>query len=166
MGEVGAMAGVPGDESFEERLVRELPLVRAYLRRVAPGRDVEDLVQDVATRAWKYRDSYDGEREIGGWLRAVALRVLLDRRAEVQRAPAVLEDPTLVPEAPASAPHAREEAERALERLSAVERDVMLRFHAREETLEEIARELGLPVGTVKSHLHRARRRLSERGDA
>ncbi len=154
------MSGTAGDEPFEQRLLGELPLVRAYLGRLAPANDVEDLVQDVATRAWKYRESFDPGRSFGAWLRGVALRVLLDRRAQAQRAPEPLADAALVPAAGREDRDAREDVARVLARLSATEREVVVRFHLRGESIDVIARALALPVGTVKSHLHRALGRL------
>ena len=56
----------------------------------------------------------------------------------------------------------RDTVEELLGRLSPVEREVMVRFHQREQLIVEIARELRTPEGTVKSHLHRARRKLAQ----
>ena len=52
-----------------------------------------------------------------------------------------------------------------LRKLSPLEQDIVLRFHHRRETLAEIAQGLNMPVNTVKSHLHRARRKLGSGGD-
>jgi RNA polymerase sigma-70 factor (ECF subfamily) len=49
-----------------------------------------------------------------------------------------------------------------LARLSSLERALLLRFHAQGRSVHELAAELGLPEGTIKSHLHRARRKLAE----
>ena len=48
-----------------------------------------------------------------------------------------------------------------LEHLDTTEREALVRFHARGESVREIATSLGLPEGTVKSHLHRARQKLA-----
>ena len=58
----------------------------------------------------------------------------------------------------------RELVARLLDGLSRNERDVLIRFHCHEESILEIARSLGKPEGTVKSLLHRARRKLAEGG--
>ena len=52
--------------------------------------------------------------------------------------------------------------ERALEELSAIQRTVLVLYHQEERTYEEIAAVLGMPIGTVRTHLHRGRARLRE----
>jgi RNA polymerase sigma-70 factor (ECF subfamily) len=155
------MTGTPEDVPLARRIADELPGVRAYLRRIAGrGMDVDDLVQDTAARALKYAGSFDGERDLGRWLRGVALRTLIDQRARKAAEPLALE---AVPEAgatPRDQAELREDVARVLARVSDVERDVLVRFHAREESVRDIAAALGIAEGTVKSHLYRARRRI------
>jgi RNA polymerase sigma-70 factor (ECF subfamily) len=55
----------------------------------------------------------------------------------------------------------RIELERCLERLPQIQRDVITLFYLQEKSVEEVARMLDLPEGTVKSHLHRARLALA-----
>jgi RNA polymerase sigma-70 factor (ECF subfamily) len=54
------------------------------------------------------------------------------------------------------------EVARALSRLGAAERLVVELRYAQDQTHHAIAGQLGMPVGTVKARLHRARRRLKE----
>jgi RNA polymerase sigma-70 factor (ECF subfamily) len=49
-----------------------------------------------------------------------------------------------------------------LQRLSGVERAVLVLYHQEERTYEQIALALGLPIGTVRTHLHRGRKKLRE----
>ncbi len=159
-------------KSVEDRLVDELPRVRAFAARIATGSrpliDPDDLAQEAAARALKYRESFDAQRPIGPWLCKTVLRIFLDRRA------AQLRDEERHNELgrsvkgreshPATTLEDQETIARCAARLSARELDVLLRFHQRGETLAEIAASLAIPEGTVKSHLHRARRKLV-RGD-
>ena len=57
----------------------------------------------------------------------------------------------------------RIELQRCLERLPQIQRDVITLFYLQEKSVEEVARMLDLPEGTVKSHLHRARLALAAR---
>jgi RNA polymerase sigma-70 factor (ECF subfamily) len=52
--------------------------------------------------------------------------------------------------------------EQCLSRLPAVQREVIMLFYFEDRTVDEVAKMLELPIGTVKSHLHRTRRALSE----
>lgn len=155
--------------SLDDRLVAELPALRAFVAKLAgaraPTADVEDVAQEVVARALRYRGSFDVERALGPWLRTTALRVFLDHRERGANAPQAIDGDAR--ELETSHPEVGEVAERReelasmLERLDEVERDVLVRFHARGNSVREIAGALRMPEGTVKSHLHRARRKLA-----
>lgn len=149
------------ERSFEQRVLRELPSVRAYLRRVAgPEGEPEDLLQEVAARALKYSSAFDPARELGPWLRAMALRLVIDQRERTRRAPGELRHTPEAQERGLELVEHREDLQQRLSRLTAVERDVLVRFHGRGESVRAISIALAMPEGTVKSHLHRARKRL------
>jgi len=164
------MVDTPGEGPLEGRMSAEIPRLRAYVARLlgvgTSSPDAEDALQEVLARAWRYRASFEEERALGPWLRRAALRVVLDRRSARERAPQAVElDPAEVPaRARGDVAAQREQLERMLTPLSPIEREALLRFHARGESIAEIAAALALPEGTVKSHLWRARRRIAERG--
>jgi RNA polymerase sigma-70 factor (ECF subfamily) len=153
-------------DPLEERLVGEIPALRAFLLRLAgsPARrgEVDDLVQETLARALRYGASFDAARPLGPWLRATALRLLIDQRRGTGVGLA-----ELGADAPAEergdALEQRDSVTQALSALGRIEREVLIRFHARGESIRTIARALGTPEGTIKSHLHRARRRLADR---
>lgn len=149
---------------LERELLGELPSVRAFLGKLLRGRrdlEVEDLVQETVARALRYRSSFDPRHSLGPWLRRTAFRVFLDHGGGGERASL---SEAAEPEAPRSELDGRVETREALEHilrsLQGLERDVLVRFHRDEQPLSEIAAALQLPIGTVKSHLHRARKRL------
>lgn len=154
----------PGDAAgaLDGRLVAALPGLRRYLSALCGTGgepDAEDVLQEVVARALRSRERYDRSRSIAPWLRTTALRAFLDLRDAGRRQPRAHDvDP---PARAEPAPGGAEELERLLRPLSAIEREVLVRFHQRGERVDEIARALALPAGTVKSHLHRARRRLA-----
>ena len=164
--------------SIEAALGEELPRLRAFLVGLS-GRaeEAEDLLQDVAERALRYAGAFDPARgALGAWLHRIAFRVFLDaRRRETQQpgrlgeGDVAVADPVANGERGARAALARaEELERWLAPLTVVEREAILRFHVHDESLRDVAVALDLPLGTVKSHLHRARRKLGRmsRADA
>ncbi len=162
----------PQAKSLEDLLVDELPRVRAFAARLVTGSrppvDADDLAQEAAARALKYRDSFDASRPIGPWLCKTVLRLYLDRRAALMRDEESQNELGRSVKAreshPATTLEEQETIARCAAKLSARELDVLLRFHQRGETLAEIAAALMIPEGTVKSHLHRARGKLV-RGD-
>jgi len=158
--------GVP--EPLEERLAGVLPRLEAHLARHArrlPGVEPEDVAQEVVVRALRYRASYDERRALWPWLRSVAEHVLHDHRAAGARQPTSLDEHELAAPDRTAIADTREELELLLAALRPVEPDVLLRFHLHVESVREIALATGLPEGTVKSHLSRARRRLAELSD-
>lgn len=157
-------------ESFDDGLTRALPRLRGHLARRGrvPGLETEDVAQEVAVRALRYRARYDARRGLWPWLRRLAERVLFDQRAAGARrvgAPSQ-DDPDATPAAEGEAALDGDDAlARLLAPLARIERDVLLRFHRDGESVRAIAGALGLAEGTVKSHLSRARRRLAGLGE-
>jgi RNA polymerase sigma factor (sigma-70 family) len=142
-------------EAFEELFERHFDLIYGYLaRRVGPdlGRD---LASETFMRAFAARKRYDASRgEVRPWLFGIANNLVRRHyRDEERRLRAFsrldLRRQDVSPEEPRLAD--------ALAALSRDERDVLLLFAWADLAYEEIATALGLPVGTVRSRLHRAR---------
>lgn len=152
-----------GAPEIAQRIPLLAPRIRAFLRRLCGSAvDIDDLLQDVMERALRYRHSYDPENgTLESWLLKTAFRRFLDQREQAGKRPRTnAEIDCAAPEA--DIVDLRDEVGHALRQLSPIEQDIVLRFHHRSETIAEIARSLGMPEGTVKSHLHRARRKLAE----
>lgn len=166
------MTAVPSDPSarLEDRLPAEIPALRSFLGRLA-GEEADDLLQEVLQRALSYRHAFDPQGSLGGWLRRIATRAFHDRLAQAARQPEALGDRdgelaaggrTAAGAAGEEALARRELVAHLLQRLAPLEREALVRFHQGGESIAAIARALGLPEGTVKSHLHRARRKLAQ----
>ncbi len=146
-------------EAFDDLIERwHLPLWQ-YIRRMTGGDDeAQDLLQDVWLRVIRgIAKLRDGSR-LRGWLFGIARRVLMDRLRQRYAMPphAELESDVVGPE-PADREEEFEALEATLETLPLVEREVLTLFYLRDLSLVEIADALGIPVGTVKSRLFRAR---------
>jgi RNA polymerase sigma-70 factor, ECF subfamily len=147
-------------------------LVKAYMRQafqmayrvVGHREDAEDLVQESFLAAYQYLDSFDVERPFGPWI----MRIVLNRGANLRRARARL---ATEPETDgiSSAPSALDEATRAEARTKLVEvmatlsdrqRLIVTMFDVDGMTSTEIGERLELAPGTVRWHLHEARRVL------
>ena len=71
-------------------------------------------------------------------------------------------DATHEPAAPAPTVITDIELQQSIDRLPETQRTVITLFYLQEKSIDEVARMLGIPEGTVKSHLHRARQALGE----
>ncbi|AZM52797.1 RNA polymerase subunit sigma-70 [Streptomyces sp. WAC 01529] len=160
-------------EQFAALFDRHADSVHRYAARRLGPEAAEDLMADTFTTAFKERHRYDLARaDARPWLFGIATNLIgRHRRAEARRFKALARVPEPVPheEPVADRAVARVGAERmrgelaaALARLPARHRDVVLLVAWADLGYEEVAHALGVPVGTVRSRLHRARRTLRE----
>ena len=118
----------------------------------------DDAAQETVLRAWRHQAKCATADRPEAWLRTIARREAL--RALGAAEPPVLTAPA-VPDH-ADAVHARVDVARALGRLSAREREVVVRHYWHDMSCEQIATELACPLGTIKVRLHRARHKLGD----
>jgi RNA polymerase sigma factor (sigma-70 family) len=142
-------------EAFEELFERQFDSVYGYLaRRVGPelGRE---LASETFTRAFAARKRYDPTRgEVRAWLFGIANNLLRRHyRDEERRLRALARLEARHQAAPPEEPRLAD----ALATLPRDERDVLLLFAWADLGYAEIATVLEVPVGTVRSRLHRAR---------
>ncbi len=132
--------------------------------------EAEDLTQEVFLKLWQNLHRYVADASFRAWAFRVARNLFVDayRRSRDQRK-ATWVDPEFLDTLPGSEdPHTSavrrqrlEMARSALERLpEELAQLIMLRDFA-DWSYEELAEELGIPIGTVKSRLNRARRELA-----
>ncbi len=119
----------------------------------------EDAAQDSFLRVWKAMDRYRGDSAVGTWVFSITRNVCLTaiaKRAARRSAP--------LEEAERATPHAPDRERdmlRMVAQLPGNYRQVVMLFYMEERSYEEVARMLDIPVGTVKTHLHRARLQLA-----
>jgi RNA polymerase sigma factor (sigma-70 family) len=146
------------------------PVYRYLSRRVGTA-IADDLAAETFTRAFERRSSYDTavERALP-WLLGIAINLLAHhRRSEARqlRALAAMREPdaerfTDAATGRIDAASARGRLVAALEQLDDYDREALLLYAWAELKYEEIAGVLGIPVGTVRSRLSRARRKLRQ----
>jgi RNA polymerase sigma-70 factor, ECF subfamily len=151
---------------FGAALAEALPRLRRYA--VALAGDVclaDDLLQDCMERAWKNRAAVSDESAMLPWLRAILHNANVDRVRLRRRRPNESENldaisETLASTAAGDCTTLSMDVVRAMNRLSAEHRQVLLLFGVEGLSYREIADEVGVPTGTVMSRVARARERL------
>lgn len=141
--------------------------VLMYLYHLTADRGLaEELLQDTLMAAWTGASSYAGEASVHGWLLGIARRRTHDtlRRRAVRLVDsselAPLPDPDPEPEDLALLEAEREEVAEAVNRLAMIHREVLILTFVHDLSYQDLAEVLGIPLGTVKSRLHQAKRAL------
>ena len=139
------------------------PVRRFVARATADAEDVDDLVHATCLAAAKAAVNYDGRASCRPWLIGIAVQLLRRRRQAFGRLRAVITSLSNARSAnldPASAWHAHCDVERALARLSEAKRITFLMVEIECLSCAEVAAVLRIPIGTVWTRLHAARRAL------
>jgi RNA polymerase sigma factor (sigma-70 family) len=144
--------------------------LRSFIGRATnDAYDVDDLVHATFLAAAQSAQRYDGRDSCRPWLMGIAAQLLRRRRRAVGRFGAVLTALRGIVQ-PASDPRpalqARSDVERALAGLSEPKRITLLMAEVEGLSCEEIARALEIPIGTVWTRLHAARRELRQAVDS
>jgi RNA polymerase sigma-70 factor (ECF subfamily) len=167
-----------GDQSAFAELVDRYHGEVYYLalRQLRQREDAEDLAQEAFLRAYRALSQYDPTRPFGAWLYAITARLCIDAHRRRRVRPVSLTRPEEgtaaeereweIPdktEGPEAQAERRDEAIRLsvlVDRLPPDYRLAILLRHSQDLSYEEIAAATGVPLGTVKARIHRARNQL------
>ena len=153
-----------GDVSAFERIYQaHLPRVHSLVRRMAAGRDTDELTQDVFVRVWQKLGSFRGEAAFSTWLHRLAVNVIIERfRADTVRRQR-MHDGDEIFATLASPSRSRDlsmDFETALMKLPDGAREIFVLHDVEGYKHQEIAALLDISAGTSKAQLHRARMML------
>jgi RNA polymerase sigma-70 factor (ECF subfamily) len=165
-----------GDSSAFGELVRRHQdrLYNTVYRLLDNHEDAYDVVQDAFLNAYQSLDSFKGDSLFFTWLYRIAVNTAISfkrKRRAMVRIDTTGSNPVIEPLDPseeARPGHALEQAEQeqriqqALARVSAEHRAVLILKDMEGQKYEEMAETLGVPIGTIRSRLHRARLELRE----
>ena len=180
--DVVALAQRGREDAFRELVRRyERPVFSLIFRMVRDSATAEDLAQDAFIKVLNHIDKYRPEFKLSSWLFKIANNVAIDhlRRRQLQTV-SVSGSPHAgsAEEVEATSFEIRDTSENALDEIEARElgteieraigklrpeyRSCILLRHVEGRSYEEIAATLDLPLGTVKTYIHRARIELRE----
>jgi RNA polymerase sigma-70 factor, ECF subfamily len=148
-------------DDFDRFYAGTVRRVTSYLYTVTGSRaEAEDAAQEAYARAWQRWDKISAYGDPEGWVRTVGYRIAVNAwrrgvtRAAAYRRHGVPDDePGLGPDYLAIVS--------ALRKISPGQRQAIVLHHLLGLSVEEIAREAGLPAGTVKARLSRGRQALA-----
>jgi RNA polymerase sigma-70 factor (ECF subfamily) len=125
----------------------------------------EEVAQDVFLQLYRQRDRLDGPAHVTAWLRRVACHRSIDYARSRHRDPKVSLEEMAEPASDVQPgdPMLREKLRKLILSLPDKARMVMILRYQEDLDPEEIARELEMPVSTVKSHLQRSLAMLREK---
>ena len=161
-----------------EQLVREHQelVFRTLLRLTGDREQVEDLAQEVFLRLYRALPGFRGDALVTTYLYRITVNVAQDawkrRRRDAHSLVSLSdevsgwEDRLAHPDRNAEQQIGDQEfadaLDEQLQQLKHLERAVLVLYHQEERTYEQIALALGMPIGTVRTHLHRARKKLRD----
>ena len=156
-----------GDRHAFARLVRaHQSRLRLQLRRLTRGDAAlaDDLAQETFVQAWLHLNEFRGDARLATWLHRIALTRFLQHVRRPQLPVEWTGDDAGEDDAASHDPRPAEglarDVERALESLSEIQRLAVVHCFHLDLSHAEAAQVLGLPLGTLKSHLDRAKTRL------
>lgn len=150
-------------DAFGELVRRHQSQVRNFLRKLTGDITLaDDLAQDCFMHAWAKLQTYSGRGSFIGWLMKVAYTTFLQSKRKSKRYTEILDEIGHASEPHEYASHADEtgDLDRFLAVLSAEERAVMLMSYACGLSHREISAATSMPVGTVKSVIFRAKKKI------
>ncbi len=152
-------------QTFAAQLIAQLPALRRYAMALCGNRALaDDLVQDGIERALSRTPSLLEPERLGAWLRTVVYNLFIDelrrRRVRGVRLDVAKMENDLALSTPPPDRLTPNAVGKAMAGLSIEHRQILVLAGVEELTYQEIAEELGVPLGTVMSRLARARAAL------
>ncbi|MEN3336643.1 MAG: hypothetical protein V7647_319 [Acidobacteriota bacterium] len=153
-----------GDVSAFERVYHaHLARVHSLVRRMAGGRNTDEITQDVFVRVWQKLAGFRGDSAFATWLHRLAVNVVIERfRGETARRTRFASAEYVLDMLPGPS-HSRDlsmDFETALEKLPDGAREIFVLHDVEGYKHHEIGTLLGISPGTSKAQLHRARMML------
>ncbi len=162
-------------DAFGEIVERYTPVIYSLaVRMLDSAEDAEEATQEVFLKAYRSLSRFHLSKRFYPWLYTIAVNYLRSQRRKRRR-----RDPSgdlsydeSLPAGAADGPHeapetsllrteARRSVDRGLERLKAAHREVFVLRELEGLSVADVAEVLGIAEGTVKTHLHRAKRELA-----
>ena len=164
-------AAQTGDrDAFGQLAVRyEQAIFATAWRRLGNYAEAQELCQDVFLKAWQKLHQLKNPVCFGGWLRSITHRMAINRMlrsgGDIPTEPDIMANACVERQTPLADLIDRERCSQVragLARLREMDRDTLMAFYVRGQSLLEMSDEFDAPLGTIKRRLHVARKRLAK----
>ena len=156
--------------AIEELITEHQAALYAFVLRLSGRPDVaEDIVQEAFVRVIKNIDRFDPRFRFSTWIFTIARRLYVNhmqkhRPSSDSEVVELWQGAGETPDELTSATEKRDRLRRILDVavacLTPLQREIVTLFHHQDWSIEAVSSHLDMPEGTIKSHLHRARKRM------
>ncbi len=165
--DIAKLLRLADEEGMEELLRHYGPLMRYIARPILTDeQDVEDCLSEATMRIWQKFDSYDETKgSLAAWVTAITRNTALNIRRQKNRHQTEGIEDTMCssdppPEEILLREERRRELQRALEKLSQKDKQLIYRKYYYLQSTEKIAVEMGMTVRSVEGKLYRIKKKL------
>lgn len=154
--------GLVDAAEFDHWYAAAYPRLVAQLTALVGNRaEAQDCVQEAFVRAWDRKPTLESVGEQDAWIRTTAYRLAVSRWRRLRRGRELTAQGLRAPRDPLADSETRLDLLDVLQRLPLDQRRVIVLHYFADRSVAQIAAEIGVPEGTVKSRLHRARAGLA-----
>lgn len=143
-------------EGFHRFYQKNKDFIRSSIYWMVRSEDIDDLVHDSFVKAWRGRQSFHGNSSLRTWLYRIAINCAKDHLRKKQENFVGDFEETPSPEN-SSNPDLKDLIDKGLLEMNLEQREAFILFYKMELSLKEIAELQGVPLGTVKSRLNKAK---------
>jgi RNA polymerase sigma factor (sigma-70 family) len=162
------MKSAPDEAAFAELFRFYAPRLKSYMRRLGAAEDMaEELAQEAMAMVWRKAHLFESEKASAGtWIFSIARNLRIDAFRRQKRPEIDLDDPAYAPDDPASPETELDYGQQAravraaLASLPAEQATIIHLSFFEDKPHVEIAEQLGIPLGTVKSRMRLAFQRF------
>lgn len=150
------------EREFDDFYTASFQRVTAQVYAMIGNRDeAQECVQEAFARAWAHRRKLDRAEHPEAWVRTTAYRLAVSRWRRTVRSRRPIDRAVGTPTVSDAPSEAHVALVAALKRLPEAQRQALVLHHIADLSVHDVAREVGVPEGTVKARLSRGRAALA-----
>ena len=156
-------------QALEQLFTRHSARIYRFVLRITGNAALsEDIVSEVFLEVWRRPDRFEGKAQVSTWMFAIARNKALQALRSRWQKPSDEDGAAEVVESaddPDAAVHEKSRSivlRKCLSRLSPIQREIVDLVYYHEKSVAEVAQIVGIPAGTVKTRMFRARSRIAE----